>query len=50
MMVGELFNASDLDYQQGMFKLTMKSNATMCMAPHFDLNLLTKMWHLVTTF
>jgi hypothetical protein len=48
--VGELFNASDLDYQQGMFKLTMKSNATMCMAPHFDLNLLTKMWHLVTTF
>jgi len=50
MMVGELFNASDLDCQQGMFKLTMKSNATMCMAPHFDLNLLTKMWHLVTTF
>ncbi len=49
MMVGELFNASDLDCQQGMFKLTMKSNATTCMAPHFDLNLLNKMWRLVTT-
>jgi hypothetical protein len=32
-----------------MVKLTMKSNAT-CVAPPFDLNLLTKMWHLVTTF
>jgi hypothetical protein len=33
-----------------MFKFTMKSNATTCMAPPFDLNPLTKMWRLVTTF
>ncbi len=49
MMVGELFNVNDLDYLQGMFKLTMKSNATTCMTPNFDSNPLTKMWHLVTT-
>ncbi len=50
MIVGELFNDSDLDYQQGMFKLTMKSNEATCMTPLFDLNPLTKMWCLVTTF
>jgi hypothetical protein len=50
MMVGELLNASDLDCQQGMFKLTMKSNEVVCMAPLFYLNPLTKMWCLVTTF
>jgi len=50
MMVGELLNANDLDCQQGMFKLTMKSNATTCMATPFDLNPLTEMWCLVTTF
>ncbi len=50
MMVGELLNASDLDCQQGMFKLTMKSNAATYMAPPFDLNPLTKMRCLVTTF
>ncbi len=33
-----------------MFKLTMKSNATVCVAFPFDLNPLTKMWCLVTTF
>ncbi len=33
--VHEVYNASDLDSQQGMFKLTMKSNATACMAPPF---------------
>jgi hypothetical protein len=33
-----------------MFKLTMKSNATTCMAPPFDTNPLTRMWCLVTTF
>jgi hypothetical protein len=49
MMVGELLNANDLDCQQGMFKLTMTSNATTCMAPPFDLNPLTKMLCLVTT-
>jgi hypothetical protein len=31
MMVGELLNVNDLDYQQGMFKFTMKSNAAACM-------------------
>jgi hypothetical protein len=31
------------------FKLMMNSNATACMAPPFDTNPLTKMWHLVTT-
>jgi hypothetical protein len=50
MMVSELFNANDLDWQQGMFKFTLKSNASTCMAPPFDLNPLTKMWGLVTTF
>jgi hypothetical protein len=50
MMVGELFNANDLDYQQGMLNFTMKSNVTACMAPPFDLNPLAKMWCLVTTF
>jgi hypothetical protein len=49
-IVGELLNASDLDCQQGMFKLTMKSNEVVCMAPLFYLNPLTKMWCLVTTF
>jgi hypothetical protein len=50
MMVGELFNASDLDCHPSMFKHTMKSNAATCMAPPFDLNPLTKIWRLVTTF
>ncbi len=48
MMVGEVLNASDLNCQQGMSKLTMKSNVAMRMAPPFDLNPLTKMWCLVT--
>jgi len=50
MMVGELLNSNDLDCHQGMFKLTMKSNAIVCVALPFDLNPLTKMWCLVTTF
>jgi hypothetical protein len=45
MMVDELFNVNDFDCQQGMFKLTMKSNVTTCMTPP-----LTKMWHVMTTF
>jgi hypothetical protein len=49
MMVGELFNANDLDFQQGMFKFTLKSNASTCMAPPFDLNPSTKVWRLMTT-
>jgi hypothetical protein len=49
-MLGELLNASDLICEQGMFKLTMKSNVIVCMALPFDLNPLTKMWHLVITF
>ncbi len=49
MMVVELLNVSDLDCQQGISKFTMKSNATTCMAPPFDLNPLTKMGRLVTT-
>ncbi len=49
MIVGELFNANDLDYQHNMFKLTMKSNATMCIAPPFDLNPSTKMWYFLIT-
>jgi hypothetical protein len=49
MMVGELLNVNDLNCQQGMSKCTMKSNATTCMAPPFDLNPLTKMQRLVTT-
>jgi len=43
MMAGELLNGNDLDYQQGMFKLIMKSNATTFMAPPFYLNPLTKL-------
>jgi hypothetical protein len=33
-----------------MFKLTMKSNVTNCLAPSFDTNPLNRMWCLVTTF
>jgi hypothetical protein len=50
MMAGELFSASDLNCQEGMSKLTMKSNVAMHMAPPFDFNPLTKMWCLVTIF
>ncbi len=50
MMVGELINTNELDCQQGMFKFTIKSNVATCMTPPFDLNPLTKMWCLVTTF
>ncbi len=39
----EVLNANDLDSQQGMFKLTMKSNVAACMALPFDTNCLTKM-------
>ncbi len=46
IMLGELFNASDLDCQQGMFMVIMKSNVVACMAPPFNLNPLTKMWRL----
>jgi hypothetical protein len=41
--VFELLNVNDLDYKQGMFKLTMKFSVTTCMAPSFDINLLTIM-------
>jgi hypothetical protein len=47
--VHEVLNANDLDDQQGMFKLMMKSNVTACMVPPFDTNPLTRMWCLVTT-
>jgi hypothetical protein len=33
-----------------MFKLAMEFNVTTCMAPSFDINPLTIMWHFVTTF
>jgi hypothetical protein len=46
----EVFNVSDLNYQQGMFKSMMKSNAITCVVPPFDTNPFTKMWCLVTTF
>ncbi len=45
----KLLNATNLHCQQGMFKFTMRSNAATCMVPPFDINPLTKMWHLVTT-
>jgi hypothetical protein len=48
--IGKFFNTHDLDSQQGVFKLTMKSNAIECMVPLFDLNLLTKMWCLLIAF
>jgi hypothetical protein len=47
--VHELLNANDFNYQQDMFKFTMKSNATSCTKPHFNTNPLTHMWCLVTT-
>jgi hypothetical protein len=50
IMLSELLNASDLICEQGMFKFTMKSNVIVYMALPFDLNPLTKMWHLVITF
>jgi hypothetical protein len=42
-------NVTDLNCQQGMFKLTMRSNEIACMVPPFGIKLLTKMWHFVTT-
>jgi hypothetical protein len=47
--VHELLNTNDFNYQQDMFKFTMKSNAASCMKPPFHTNPLTHMWHLVTT-
>jgi len=49
IFVFKVLNTSDLDSQQDMFKLALKSNATMCMAPPFDINPLIKMWHVVMT-
>jgi hypothetical protein len=49
VQVQELLKATDLDCQQGMFKLTMKSNAAACMVPLFYTNPLTRMWRLVIT-
>jgi hypothetical protein len=43
IFVSKVFNAKDLDNQQNMFKLTMKSTIATCMAPPFDINHLTKM-------
>ncbi len=48
--VHEVLNTTDIDCQQGIFKLIMKSNATSCMVPPFDINFLTCTWHLVTRF
>jgi len=47
--VSKVLNASDFDSQWGMFKLTMKLNATTCMAPSFNTNPLTRIWCLVIT-
>jgi aspartate/glutamate racemase len=40
----KLLYATNFDYQQGMFKLSMKSNPITCMVPPIDTNPLTKMW------
>jgi hypothetical protein len=45
----KILNVNDLDNQQNMFKLRRKSNLATCMVPPFDINLLTKMWHLMAT-
>jgi hypothetical protein len=50
VIVQELLNAIDFDCQHGMFKLTMKLNATTCMVTPFDTNPLTKMWCPMTRF
>jgi hypothetical protein len=42
--VPKVLNASDLDSQHGMFKLTMKLNVAACMAPPFDSNPFLIMW------
>jgi hypothetical protein len=39
----KVLNANDLDNQQNMLKLTMKSNLAACMVPPFDINPLTRM-------
>ncbi len=50
----KLLYATNFDYHQGMFKLTMKSNAATCMVPTFDTNPLTRIvttsWILVFSF
>jgi hypothetical protein len=50
VIVQKLLNAIDFDCQHGMFKLTMKSNATTCMVTPFNTNPLTRIWCLVTRF
>ncbi len=42
--VSKVLNANDLDNQQDMFKLKMKSTVAAFMAPPFDINHLTKMY------
>jgi hypothetical protein len=42
--VSKVLNANDLDNQQDMFKLKMKSSVAAFMAPPFDINHLTKMY------
>ncbi len=43
VQVHELLNANDLQCQQGMFKLTIKSNAANFLPAPFEMNLLIKM-------
>lgn len=45
----KVLNANNVDNQQRMFKLTMKSNLVTCMVPPFDINPLTIMWYLTVT-
>jgi hypothetical protein len=40
----EMLSASNLDNQQGLFKLTMKANCEAACAPLFDINPVIKLW------
>jgi len=41
----EMFSMAMLDNQQGLFKVTMKANANVALAPPFHVNPVIKLWH-----
>jgi len=46
----EVLSITSFDMQQSMFKLAMKSNACATMVKLLDVNLLTQLWHIFSTF
>jgi len=46
----EVLSITSFDMQQSMFKLAMKSNACTTMVKLLDVNPLTPLWHILSTF